>query len=703
MMPVRMLTHLIGTLVTLFMVLAPHGIYGVAYAGERRVSHHLRVTIDPANGRLQGLDTLVLPDYDERPLRVLLAPSARLLSVKVGDAPIHAHFTGGHLEIPIPDASPNGSLRVTIAYEAVLRDPVPSAPLNTEDPTYGVTGSISPQGVFLLAEAGWYPDLPGFDARFQVEIETPEAFHAVTAGRKVDERVVSGKRVVTWQTEHPVRGLALSAAPYEVQSLKGSRIPISTYFLPASMPLSDSYLRAAAEYLDLYEGLFGAYPFPKFAIVENVFPTGYGFPSYTLLGSTVIRLPFITRTSLGHEVAHSWWGNCVFVDASRGNWSEGLVTYVADHLYQERESQEAGRRYRMQILRNFATLVPESEDFPLRSFLGRASPASRSIGYGKGAMLFHMVRSLVGEEAFWGGLRDVYQDKRFQEASWTDFAEKLGKRANRDLATFFSQWVDRPGAPRISLEDVSAREEGGKWTVTGTIHQSLPCYDLEVPLQIEEQTGGTTRQTVHLRETTQAFAIAAASAPVRLTVDRDVSLFRHLALSEIPVDINMLRSSRSLVVVLARGAPDEWKKASATLLTGLGRPETPIIEEERFLPAEHAEQDLLYCGIPHTLDLLASLPHGLEVLRDSFQWEGRRFAGPSDSLFAVLPRSNGGRRLTALFLPLDSNGASIVARKVPHYGTYSLLIFQAGTNVVKQTWPVTDSPLIHEFNRAPPP
>lgn len=703
MMPGSLLTPLIWTVATLSMVLASHGIHGMACAGERRVFHHLRVTIDPANGRLQGLDTLVLPDCDEPPLRVLLAPSARLLSVKVGDDPVHTHFTGGHLEIRIPGAVLNRPPRVTIAYEAVLRDPVPSSPLNTEDPTYGVTGSISTEGVFLLAEAGWYPDLPGFDARFQVEIETPEAFHAVMAGRKVDERVVSGKRVVTWQTEHPVRGLALSAAPYEVHSLKGSRIPISTYFLPASMPLSDSYLKAAAEYLDLYEGLFGAYPFSKFAIVENFFPTGYGFPSYTLLGSTVIQLPFITRTSLGHEVAHSWWGNCVFVDASRGNWSEGLVTYVADHLYQERESQEAGRRYRMQILRNFATLVPESEDFPLRGFLGRASPASRSIGYGKGAMLFHMVRSLVGEEAFWGGLRDVYQEKRFQEASWSDFAEKFGKRANLDLTTFFSQWVERPGAPRISLGGVSAREVGGTWTVSGTLHQSVPCYDLQVPIQIEEQTGGTTRQTVHLKDTTQAFALAAASAPVRLTVDRDVSLFRRLAPSEIPVDINMLRSSRSLVVVLARGAPDDWKKASAMLLTGLGRPEAPIIEEDRFLPAEHAEDDLLYCGIPQNRELLALLPHGLGVLQDSFEWEGRRFTGSSDSLFAVLPRPNERGRLTALFLPLGPNGASIVARKVPHYGTYSLLIFEAGINVVKQTWPVTDSPLIHEFTRTPPP
>ncbi|MHC1745124.1 MAG: M1 family metallopeptidase [Syntrophobacteraceae bacterium] len=685
------------------MVLATFSLDRAVHADNRQVTHHLRVTLDPASGRLQGLDTLMLPALDEPRLVAILAPSARILSVKVGDDPVPPRFTDGHLEIPVSESSMSRPLRVAIAYEAELRDRAPSSPLNTEDPTYGVTGTISPEGVFLLADAGWYPDLPGFDARFQVEIETPEAFHAVTAGRRIDERVSSGKRVVTWRTEHPVRGLALSAAPYVVQSLEGSRIPISTYFLPESTPLSDTYLKAASEYLDLYAGLFGAYPFSKFSIVENFFPTGYGFPSYTLLGSTVIRLPFITRTSLGHEVAHSWWGNCVFVDPSRGNWSEGLVTYLADHFYQERESQEAARHYRMQILRNFATLVHEPEDFPLRSFLGRTSPASRSIGYGKGAMIFHMVRCLIGEEAFWDGLRDVFQARRFQEASWSDFAEKFGKRAHRDLGPFFSQWVDRPGAPWINLETVSTREERGRWIVNGTLRQSHPYYDLEVPIQIEDQTGGTTRHTVHLNESTRPFTVATSSAPVRLSVDRDVSFFRRLAPSEIPADINMLRSSRSLVVVLARGAPREWREALATLLAGLGRPETPVIEEDRYAPASYLDNDVLFCGLPESEGLLPTVPQGLTVRRDGFEWDGRRFAGPSDSLFAVLPRSNGVGRLTALFLPLSPNGASTVARKIPHYGTYSLLIFEAGTNVVKKTWPVTDSPLIHQLAGTPSP
>jgi hypothetical protein len=106
-----------------------------------------------------------------------------------------------------------------------------------------------------------------------------------------------------------------------------------------------------------YEALHGTYPFAKFAVVENFFPTGYGFPSFTLLGSRVLRLPFIPDTSLRHEVAHCWWGNGVLVDATGGNWCEGLTTYVADYLSKEEHSFEEARGYRLRALETYALLA----------------------------------------------------------------------------------------------------------------------------------------------------------------------------------------------------------------------------------------------------------------------------------------------------------------------------------------------------------
>jgi aminopeptidase N len=144
----------------------------------------------------------------------------------------------------------------------------------------------------------------------------------------------------------------------------------------------------------------------------------------------VIRLPFILETSLGHEIAHCWWGNGVLVDYRQGNWSEGLTTYVADYLYKENSSAEEGREYRLHILRNFSTLVNEDNDFPLARFQSRYDPASQAIGYGKGAMVFHMIRKMVGDNAFWEALREIYREKRFQKVSWQDFQKTFERHGN---------------------------------------------------------------------------------------------------------------------------------------------------------------------------------------------------------------------------------------------------------------------------------
>ena len=269
-------------------------------------------------------------------------------------------------------------------------------------------------------------------------------------------------------------------------------------FPPEMRLLPLRYLKASADYLKLYRGLFGPYPFEKFAIVENFLPTGYGYPSYTLLGGEVIRLPFIIGTSLPHEIAHNWWGNGVLVDYPQGNWSEGLVTYVADYLLQEKKSAAAGRDYRYRILTDFAALVSPEGDFPLNRFVGRADPASRAIGYGKGAMVFHMVRTMIGDDAFFAALRDLCREKLYRTASWDDFTRAFSKTAGKDLAPFMDQWLTRPGGPQLSLANVAVKREGGGWLVTGKITQLPPYWSVPVKMKVETA-GGSSATTCDRR------------------------------------------------------------------------------------------------------------------------------------------------------------------------------------------------------------
>ncbi|HEU5360789.1 MAG TPA: M1 family aminopeptidase [Candidatus Deferrimicrobiaceae bacterium] len=670
---------------------------GFSWGGSVVTHHDLAVRLDPKTHTLTGVDILTVRPDGEATIALALSEDAFVEKVFSQGRVLPFSFAAGSLRIALPpETSGKEEIPLTVAYRIPFRDRVPEDPLNTDDPGYGVRGTIRERGTFLSDAAAWYPGIPGSIFTFRLRVEGPEGYEAVTAGTLARRETAGGITRSEWEGREPLDAISLSAGPYRVREGASGETKLYTFFYPESEALSEKYLSAVDRYLDLYRGIFGPYPFGKFAVVENFLPTGYGFPSYTLLGSTVLRLPFLLETSLGHEVAHSWWGNGVRVDSARGNWSEGLTTYVADHLYKERASPREGRDYRQKILRDFRTLVPAEEDLPLASFTGRDSPASRAIGYGKGAMVFHMARRIAGEEAFWKGLRHVAREKLFREASWEDFGKAFQRESGIDFSPFFRQWVYRPGAPVLALKEVTAEQAGTGWRVSGKIVQEEPFYDLRIPLRLIAE-GKSLDAVLHLAAGEVPFAFSTDTMPRKLVVDPETDLFRRLDSSEIPPTVNGIRGSTNLLVVAARGLPDDVREASKLLLAAIGKEKIPILREEETPRSRIAGHDVLYLGLPQEKGYLPPLPGELALSAGGFTIEGKAYEAPGDSLFVALPHPSDGGRVAALFLSRSPDAASLAARKIPHYGKYSYLVFSQGTNRAKGIWPPGSSPTVHEF------
>jgi len=661
------------------------------------VRHDLSVVLFPEEGMLRAVDALTLPSRDGSLPKFSLSRNVRVTSVTLDGKEVSFARGKDSLTMVVDGRQDGKPAVVRVSYEGTFRDKPPEDPVNTEDPSFGVSGTISPSGVFLGDGSRWYPDVPGGTALFRVRVEAPEGFEAVTAGKRLRRESTGGRTVSEWEVSHPMDGLSLSAGRYVVRDRMLDNVMISTYFFPGNDSLSGKYLDAVERYLLLYGTLLGPYPFEKFAVVENFFPTGYGFPSWTLLGSTVVALPFILDTSLGHEVAHSWWGNGVFVDPRGGNWSEGLTTYVADYLYKERSSPAEGREYRLKILRDYATLVSPGTDFPVDRFSGRTSPATQAVGYGKTAMIFHMARGEAGDEAFWEGLRTVARERLFRPASWDDIAGGIGTAAGRDMVPFFRAWTGKAGAPVLSLSDVRAKRDGAGWKVTGRVEQREPYYALKVPLRLE--TAGKPVETrVAIARGDVPFTIVSGDAPLALLLDPDVALFRMLDPSEIPPTVNGIRGAADLAVVVANGIPRETAEAARILLAAMGRERLPLMREGEAPPESLAGRDVLYLGVPEGAGYLPGpLPAGLSLSPGKFTLNGTPYSAPGDALFAVVPHPSSPGRVAAVFLPLSPGAAGAAGRKIPHYGKYSYLAFSEGNNREKGTWAPVASPAVHRF------
>ncbi|CAB5137733.1 hypothetical protein D3OALGB2SA_4040 [Olavius algarvensis associated proteobacterium Delta 3] len=664
-----------------------------------QIRHDLRIALHPESHRLDGRDELIVSTNGSPTLTCFLAGHADLTAVEINASPAEYRFSGGRLQIAIPKALSGARFRLTIGYSAVFNDSVPEMPVNTDNPGYGVTGIISEKGTFLLAGAGWYPQIHSERTAFRIQVDAPKGMVAVTAGRSLGRRTEGDRTVSEWQIEQAAKGPALSAGRYTVTERDLGDLSIATYFFEMTQPLANRYLDAVERYIRMYEELFGPYPFEKFAVVENFFPTGYGFPSYTLMGGRVLRLPFIITTSLGHEIAHCWWGNGVLVDYDRGNWSEGLTSYVSDYLYKEQVSEQNAAEHRRQWLRNYATLVDASNEFPLSAFTSRVDNPSKVIGYDKGAMVFHMIRQTIGEAAFWGALRDLYTEKRFQKASWTDFQLAFERRSSCDggpcrLDRFFDQWVTQKGLPQPVLQNVQRRKNAdGEWRVTGRVLQDSPPFDVRLTLALNS-TGGNVFQTISLKNAETRFEMPSPGNPQSLQLDPGADVFRKLFPSEIPESVNSIKGADTVLMVLTGQAGADAKDIAGLLVRSFGLKNAGWISETELSPRVMKAHDLVFIGLPKDRTLVSGIPSPVTVEGLEFTVGNRRYSAPTDTLFAAFPHPASDNRAAAL---LFSPGGSLDVRttmKLTHYGRYSYLGFQNGKNVEKGTWPITASPLI---------
>ncbi len=600
------------------------------------------------------------------------------------------------LDLTLPQTADSGM--VVFDYAVQAADSVNAAAFSREYIAYEVKGYIGEKGVFISPSFLWYPSLPQNLPTFRVTVSCPDSFNILTQGKLANETETAGKRISTWITGYPTDGIHLVGAHYGIQTEKYKDVNVSTYFFPNSQELAASYLSACQRYLGMYEGMIGKYPFSKFAVVENFFPTGYGMPSYTLLGSQVIRLPFIIYTSLGHEITHNWWGNSVYVDYETGNWCEGLTTYYADYHYKEMRGPEEAMQYRRDIDRDFTVYVKEEKDFPLSEFEARTESSSRAIGYGKSAMVFHQLRRIIGDSLFYQSFREFYRQNIFREASWHDIRESVEKVSGEDLKWFFDQWVQRKGAPEISLGKVQKTAEG----ITVEVKQSEPTYLLYLPVRVTTAQGDTVHN-VWFNEAGQKFSFAVEGNPLSVAIDPDFDVFRKLDRNEIPPTLSAVFAGEEAIVVLPDNvAPEQlqaYRKFAGMLVTG--EEDLEIVKAEELQPEQMNTPSLYLLGTPSENSAWSKVrTTGQEEIRisdDAFSLNGKSYPGPDDvfvSAFRV--EDNPDQNICAV--AIGSNGQTgRVGLLLKHYGKYSYLVFENGKNVVKGVFTAHRSPLVYQF------
>jgi hypothetical protein len=464
--------------------------------------------------------------------------------------------------------------------------------------------------------------------------------------------------------------------------------------------LAGKYLAATGQYIEMYRQLIGPYPYGKFALVENFWETGYGMPSFTLLGPRVIRFPFILHSSYPHEILHNWWGNGVYVDYASGNWSEGLTSYLADHLLKEQQGQ--GAEYRRETLQKYTDYVRGERDFPLTEFRGRHSAATQAVGYGKTLMLFHMLRQRLGDSAFIEALQRFYRQHLFQVTRFDEVAKTFGQISSQSLGAFFKQWVERAGAPFLRIHQARVEPVGEEYLLTATIEQLQPgkAYQLELPLAIYLEGVDKVYQTrISMLEKTHSLKLRLPARPLRLDVDPQFDLFRRLHRNEIPPALSQAFGADRALAVLPSQAPKAVREGYAALARTWQheRGNLEIITDDSLnkLPADRAVWLFGWENRFRPVLNKALADYAYTADAGDVRLAGNELHRGQHSV-VVLARHQESPDHALAWIATDKVAAMPgLARKLPHYGKYSYLGFTGNEpeNVVKGQWPVVNSPM----------
>ena len=287
-----------------------------------------------------------------------------------------------------------------------------------------------------------------------------------------------------------------------------------------------------AEVLRLYSGLTGDVPYDAVtvAMVEDDLPGGHAPGYFAMMNNPPPIAPFNWRNDpasfqgfpeffLAHELAHQWFGQAVGWKNYHEQWlSEGFAQYFAALYAKEKRGEGAFR----DVLRQFRRWAIEDSDqgpvylgYRLGHIKGE-SRVFRALVYNKGAAVLHMLRRLIGDEAFFSGIKRFYAENRFRKAGTDDLRKAMEAASGRDLSRFFERWIYDNGIPRLRY---STAVEGQELIVR--FEQTGDIYDVPVTVAVTYSDGKVTEFIVPVTGAISVGQLALTGAVRSIDVNPD--------------------------------------------------------------------------------------------------------------------------------------------------------------------------------------
>ncbi|HLO46038.1 MAG TPA: M1 family aminopeptidase [Leadbetterella sp.] len=499
----------------------------LAYPGDPNIDvvfHRIKLNINPSNKFLIGsVFTTFTAQNDIGSVSFDLQANMKVDSVKIGSQKIGHSQGNNKLNIVLPKSLKTNEVQsLEIFYRGTPRTSAfGSFSLSTH-------GSAKSPVIWTLSEPygapDWWPckDNPAdkIDST-EVWVTLPSSFVSVSNGfLQSDIKTENGQSTYKWKNSYPIAHYLISIAcsnyttHQNVFNYNGKSMPVVHYLYPEALTNTiKKQLDETTDMLKFFSDLFGEYPFMDEKYGHAMCNFGGGMEH-----QTVSSMGGFSEDLIAHELAHQWFGDkitCktwadIFVNEAFASYAEALYQ---EHKYGKETYQETINEH---ITNAKKTLEPIYISNPANENL----IFDYGLTYGKGAVVLHMLRGVLGDSLFFVSLK-AYQNSEFAHKAATidDFRKVVERTSQKDLKYFFDQWIYGVNYPKYTFSYKQPQPEVLEIMVSQEKLNTNPnFFKMPIEFKIVMNSGKTLSKTFFQDEISQVFKITNLTEPVKEVV-----------------------------------------------------------------------------------------------------------------------------------------------------------------------------------------
>jgi aminopeptidase N len=396
-----------------------------------------------------------------------------------------------------------------------------------DSPVYGITfASLKPDFGFLLYPARWFP-VAGYTVnRFtaDLKITTPSDYKVIASGDEKVEKLGGDKTVYSFAyNQNASFPGSLALVKGEPQKVSSQGITTNVYFRQHAS-VAQNYGDETGKIMSLFTNDFGLAPQANITLVETVdgAPNGYASPGIVFLSPSSIGTQVNQRT-LSDQLARQWWGVLVSPTTRNHIWLTNGAARYAQLLYLQQANGPAS--IDTDLHNDYVEALTVTDPPMLQAGrLDDYSPEFWALTAAKGAAVYNMLRNVIGDQAFFKGVKAFMDQYSFKSANSEDLRKAMEQASGQDLRYFFLQWLESSGSPEFKLSYTVFRTQKG-FRVVGKVSQDMDTFRMPVDLRIETE-GNPEDKKVEVVGTSSEFSVDTFGKPRSVMLDPNHKILR---------------------------------------------------------------------------------------------------------------------------------------------------------------------------------